>query len=248
MEIFIFFALAAVIWLLYVRLIKPAWEEEPLKKCKYTKKNSSYIKDEDEWDIDYTKDEEQDIEEPINPVMPYRIRKDFFTANEYRFFYKLAMYVGDLAFIFPKVGLKDIFEVETGIGANWGTYFNKIARKHVDFILVEPNDMKVVCAIELDDSSHNGMKAKINDKFKNRLFEEQNLPLIRFSTRETISDEKFDGRIGRYIGKTPVIENAPFCVKCGARMMRLASRKGESKGKYYWGCSNYPKCRNIINI
>lgn len=39
-----------------------------------------------------------------------------------------------------------------------------------------------------------------------------------------------------------------FCSKCGFEMVMRVASKGERKGKQFWGCPNYPKCRNTINV
>jgi len=38
------------------------------------------------------------------------------------------------------------------------------------------------------------------------------------------------------------------CPKCGSSMVMRETKKGENKGKKFWGCSNFPKCRGIINV
>ena len=38
------------------------------------------------------------------------------------------------------------------------------------------------------------------------------------------------------------------CPKCGSIMIRRKASKGLNAGKEFYGCSNYPKCRSIINI
>lgn len=40
----------------------------------------------------------------------------------------------------------------------------------------------------------------------------------------------------------------PRCPKCGARMKKRVARKGPFAGNEFWGCSNYPRCKGIINI
>jgi hypothetical protein len=42
-------------------------------------------------------------------------------------------------------------------------------------------------------------------------------------------------------------EKAPLCPVCGAKMIRRTSTRGAHKGEYFWGCSNYPKCRGLIS-
>lgn len=39
----------------------------------------------------------------------------------------------------------------------------------------------------------------------------------------------------------------PICPKCGANMIRRRAKSGANAGNSFWGCSNYPKCRGIIN-
>lgn len=43
-------------------------------------------------------------------------------------------------------------------------------------------------------------------------------------------------------------DNAPVCPKCNAPMILRTATKGERIGKKFWGCSNYPKCRTIVNV
>lgn len=37
-----------------------------------------------------------------------------------------------------------------------------------------------------------------------------------------------------------------FCPKCGGRMVKRTARKGKQAGSVFWGCSNYPRCRQIM--
>ena len=39
-----------------------------------------------------------------------------------------------------------------------------------------------------------------------------------------------------------------LCPKCGGQMVMREVKKGDNAGKQFWGCSNYPRCRGIINI
>jgi len=38
------------------------------------------------------------------------------------------------------------------------------------------------------------------------------------------------------------------CPKCGASMVKRVAAKGPNTGREFYGCSNYPKCRGIVNI
>lgn len=39
-----------------------------------------------------------------------------------------------------------------------------------------------------------------------------------------------------------------LCPKCGAPMVKRKAAKGANAGKEFYGCSNFPKCRGIVNI
>lgn len=39
-----------------------------------------------------------------------------------------------------------------------------------------------------------------------------------------------------------------LCSKCGGKMQLRIARKGPNAGKRFYGCSNFPKCRMVINI
>lgn len=42
--------------------------------------------------------------------------------------------------------------------------------------------------------------------------------------------------------------DAVKCPRCGATMVKRKATKGENAGKEFYGCSNYPKCRGIVQI
>lgn len=42
--------------------------------------------------------------------------------------------------------------------------------------------------------------------------------------------------------------NTSTCYKCGAEMVLREAKKGKNKGNKFYGCSNFPKCRNTVEI
>jgi hypothetical protein len=84
---------------------------------------------------------------------------------------------GERYTIFAKVSLKDIFFVSRP-DKNM-SYYNKIDRKHVDFLLYDLESNKPVLGIELDDKSHSRSDRKERDIFVNQIFEAAGLPLAR---------------------------------------------------------------------
>ncbi len=47
---------------------------------------------------------------------------------------------------------------------------------------------------------------------------------------------------------TTSVEQVLLCPKCGAKMVKRKATKGSYEGREFWGCSNYPHCKSIINI
>lgn len=42
--------------------------------------------------------------------------------------------------------------------------------------------------------------------------------------------------------------NVPICPNCEKPMKRRQAKNGSNAGKFFWGCSGYPKCRGIRKI
>ncbi|QXE89181.1 DUF2726 domain-containing protein [Geomonas subterranea] len=41
---------------------------------------------------------------------------------------------------------------------------------------------------------------------------------------------------------------SPICEKCGTDMVRRQSKNGLHAGKFFWACSTFPKCRQVVPI
>ena len=123
-----------------------------------------------------------------NEKLPYKVNDNFLTDTERSFYHSLQLCVGDKAVICPKVGLKDIFFIGKGVGKDYVKYLSKIAQKHVDFLLCEPNTMKPLCGIELEDISHTSKKTYERDLFVERVYKDANFELIRISSKYTYKE------------------------------------------------------------
>ncbi len=42
--------------------------------------------------------------------------------------------------------------------------------------------------------------------------------------------------------------NIPTCVNCNTKMVKRVSQKPQNKGNEFWGCKNYPQCKNTLRI
>lgn len=119
----------------------------------------------------------------INEKQENYINLDNYTTNNYvmtqteLIFYRELIKVTnklDLS-IFPQVNLERIINVKD----NNNRDRNRIKSRSIDYCIVNNKNCKVICCIELDDYTHNREKSKINDEFKNKLFEKVKIPLHR---------------------------------------------------------------------
>ncbi len=122
--------------------------------------------------------------EPEEEIYSFYRRKYLFTKNEF-YFYKQLQKISEEKNLIPlaKVRLADFVEVTSK--SDYMKYFAKIRSKHIDFLLLDKETLKIVVAIELDDNSHSNEK----DEFKNKLFEQINIPLIRCKGKGTVEEQ-----------------------------------------------------------
>lgn len=208
--------------------------------------------------------------------LPYRLGDSILTKAEMNFYHSLRLNVGEKAIICPKVGLKDLFYVSKSVGKDYMKYFGKIAQKHVDFVLCDPVSMKPLCGIELDDESHTSKKSYARDLFVEKVYKDAEFPLIRLSSKSGYTQNEISEALeGIYIlaakdnrintqAENPnltTVDEKPreelgfqnqtdekLCPKCGAAMVKRKSSKGINAGSEFYGCSNFPRCREIVAV
>lgn len=126
----------------------------------------------------------------ITPSVPSELpyhTKYILTPPEYSFYNALKPLMDEHSYLIcPKVGLKDLFEVNKG--SNRQKYFGMIRQKHIDFLICD-SKLRPLFAIELDDKSHNRQEVKERDEFKDLLFKSAGLPLYRVPTTASYNPE-----------------------------------------------------------
>ena len=186
--------------------------------------------------------------------LPYRVRDDFLSPAEFSFYKVLLSIVGNHVCIQSKVRLADIFFVSQP-DRNF-SYFAKISQRHVDFLGCDPVTMKPLFGIELDDASHNRQKRKESDHFLDEVFKTANLPLLRIPAQKAYNTEEIGIMIKQFLRAAIVLhppeqqssiqaKAIPICPKCGIPMVLRTVTKGEHTGKQFYGCKNYPRCRQV---
>lgn len=135
---------------------------------------------------------------------PYTLSKALFSPAERSFLAVLDQAVPPDYRVFGKVRLADVISPRKGLNSSqWYTALNRITSKHFDFVVCRATDLAVVCAIELDDSSHQREKRKTRDEFVANACQAVGLPLLRISTRRGYAVADIRAQFLSAVGATP---------------------------------------------
>lgn len=81
-------------------------------------------------------------------------------------------------------------DIEKGLDkSQWQTAFNRINKKHIDFVLCKPENLYPELLIELDDSTHKSDKVAKRDEFIEKLYEKTGYKLLRVQGGGNIEDK-----------------------------------------------------------
>ena len=196
----------------------------------------------------------KDIDGSVN--YPYKRIETLFTQAERSFLGVLNQAVGTNAHIFGKVRVADIVSPQKGLSrGDWQRAFNKISSKHFDFLVCNKDDLSVVCAIELDDRSHQSKNRKGRDVFLEGVCSAANVPLIRVPAKAAYTLDNIKELVAPYFDTpSPLLEEQhqlpndsieiyKNCPKCSSPMVKRIAQKGQNSGKEFLACSAFPKCR-----
>lgn len=122
--------------------------------------------------------EEEQQSESIK-IMPYR-KKLLLTKNEWAFYKELKPIADEMKLsVLAKIRVADLVEVDGSVNkSEWQKYFNKINKKHIDFALANPANLRIELLIELDDNSHNNAQIE-RDKFVEELYKKTGYAFLR---------------------------------------------------------------------
>ena len=121
---------------------------------------------------------------------PYRKREFLFTKSEKAFFDVLnPIFMDYNYYVFAKVRIADLLYVPKNSKNSMG-FFNKIACKHVDFVICDKDEIIPVLAIELDDSSHNRPDRIERDIFVDKAFRTAKFPILHIPVQKKYDSEE----------------------------------------------------------
>lgn len=100
----------------------------------------------------------------------------------------------DFYMICPKVRIADF--VTTKRNKNWQANFNRISKKHIDFLICN-KFMMPRFGIELDDKSHDNQEER--DEFVNKLYEIIDFPILRIKANYNYSVQELKSKINEIV-------------------------------------------------
>lgn len=128
------------------------------------------------------------------PVYQYTAKTSIMTPSESEFFKMLVDVVGDRYYIFPQVHLSALLDEKT-VKQNWKPAFRHINGKSVDFVLSDKATFEPIYAVELDDKTHERVDRQERDREVERMFQNANIPLVRFSSYKGLSQNDIIQRL-----------------------------------------------------
>lgn len=199
----------------------------------------------------------------------YIRKSELLSGAERSFFGVLVLSVSEHGTVLTKIRVADVLTPKkTSDKATWQKAFNSISAKHFDFVVCEPSSLTPIVAVELDDSSHASKSAARSDLVKDSACLSAGFPLIRVKAANSYAVAEIRQLLAAHIsamapGPTvPTIQDAapatspvssqsaepvvPSCPKCNSSMVLRETKKGNNAGKNFWGCSQFPNCRGVL--
>jgi len=199
-------------------------------------------------------------------------RESLFTPAERSFLGVLDQVLDKRYRVFGKVRLDDLVKPGKGISQSRRTTAqNKTRMKHVDFVVCSAADLAVIGVIELDDKSHDRKDRVVRDKFVDQACESAGIPLVHIEAQKGYRLEEVRTKLfaafklidvkpepTTSIGETvavlpvkPTVETAnkaaePVCPKCSSQMVKRQAKNGPHAGKWFWACSAFPRCQQVM--
>lgn len=127
----------------------------------------------------------------------YKPKRYVISKNELKFYSILLEIAKELNLIvFAQVSLYNILETRPNLDYKTRiTYFNKIASKSIDFVLVDKENCRIKLCIELDDCTHQKPERVNRDIFINQLFKELEIDLLRYPAYKVYYKETLKKKI-----------------------------------------------------
>ncbi|MFT7879004.1 MAG: DUF2726 domain-containing protein [Sulfurimonas sp.] len=123
-----------------------------------------------------------------------------FTPAEKKFLNVLDQAVGSEFRIYGKVRIADtILPKRTLSRKKWNRHFFQISSKHFDYVLCDKRSMDTLCAIELNDRSHQRRERIKRDQLVEKACRSANLPLVWIAVQKNYDKREIHHQIKKEI-------------------------------------------------
>ena len=119
-------------------------------------------------------------------------KSNLLTKSEWAFYkYKLKPLADKYNFhILSKVRMEDIVKPKDTLDKSAkASARGRVKSRHIDFVIANPDNLRIYLAIELDGKSHEKLDQQKADYFKDSVFEEIGLPFMRTNGKDDIEKE-----------------------------------------------------------
>jgi hypothetical protein len=124
--------------------------------------------------------------------LPYKLRNSILSAAEFSFYKVLQTATQGKYSIQCKVRMADVFYTHYGSNIS---HFNKITRKHVDFLMCDLLTMKPLLGIELDDASHSQPDRYERDILVDEIYRAANFPVLHIKAQQAYNTEEIANKV-----------------------------------------------------
>jgi len=126
----------------------------------------------------------------------YYLKASMFSPAERSFLGVLEALNLDGVTIASKVRLADIFGIKRGLTrGDRLRALNRIAAKHVDFLLIQATDGRPLLGIELDDGSHDDEQRFARDSFVDTVYQCARLPILHVAAKRAYDPKEIRRRL-----------------------------------------------------
>ena len=143
------------------------------------------------------------IAQDIGLSFPFEHAGPLFSPAERSFLGVLEQSVGAELRVLGKVRLADLIRPSAGLATGpRNAAFNKISRKHVDFVLCDPHTLAVVAVVELDDRSHQRADRRERNTFVDEALAAAGIPILHMPCQRAYSVSELRESVLSKIGRT----------------------------------------------
>jgi len=132
---------------------------------------------------------------------PYRLKQVLSVPEQVLYHRLIEALPGHV--VLAQVGLTRVLAVDKVQGKRYFEWFNKINKMSLDYVVCT-RDMNVLCAVELDDSSHDDVKRRSADAVKNKALESAGVRLIRWHVKSMPDSQQIIDAVKGTSGAQPI--------------------------------------------